>query len=184
MSQPIRSQGGHLVLSSFVEFRSVVSEKLKMWKVNDGWTTDGRTDGRTTDNAWSFGSGALKTKMVTLDSYWMIHCYFSSATSNGIQRNLKGSKTSTSSAKSVFYGPIGKPRLLPWPLIRWKIFDILSGTAERNLSKPAGRKIPTTSNKFVFWGESENQDGRPGLWFTETFSLHFWNSWSELNLPW
>ena len=40
-----------IFLSSFVEFRSAVSEeKSKMWKVND----DGRTtDGRTTDNAWS-----------------------------------------------------------------------------------------------------------------------------------
>ena len=61
MSQPMRGQDGHLVfpigpktqtwkrtlrycfLSSFLEFRSAVSEeKSKMRKVNDGWTDDGQ----------------------------------------------------------------------------------------------------------------------------------------------
>ena len=36
---------------------------------------------------------------------------------NGIQRNLTGSKISTSSTKFVFFGPIGKTRWQPWPLI-------------------------------------------------------------------
>ena len=42
---------------------------------------------------------------------------------NGIQRNLTGSKVSTSSSKIVFFGPIGKSRWTPWPLIGWDIFD-------------------------------------------------------------
>ena len=36
---------------------------------------------------------------------------------NRIQRNLIGSKISTSSTKFVFFGPIGKTRWPPWPLI-------------------------------------------------------------------
>ena len=54
---------------------------------------------------------------------------------NGIQRNLTGSKISTSSAKFVFFWPIRKTRWLPWPLIGWYIFDFSSETAEQNSTK-------------------------------------------------
>ena len=36
---------------------------------------------------------------------------------NGIQRNLSGSKISTSSTELMIFGPIGKTRWPPWPLI-------------------------------------------------------------------
>ena len=58
---------------------------------------------------------------------------------NGIQRNLTGSKISTSSTKFVFFGLIGKTRWPPWPLISWDIFDFSSETAER-ISMKLGRK--------------------------------------------
>ena len=35
----------------------------------------------------------------------------------------------------MFFGPIGKTRWPPWPLIGWDIFDFSSKTAERNLTK-------------------------------------------------
>ena len=54
---------------------------------------------------------------------------------NGIQRNLTGRKISTPSTKFVFFGPIGKTRWPPWPLIGWDIFDFSSETAERNSTK-------------------------------------------------
>ena len=54
---------------------------------------------------------------------------------NGIQRNLTGSKISTPSTKFVFFGPIGKTRWPPWPLIGWDIFDFSSETAQRNSTK-------------------------------------------------
>ena len=54
---------------------------------------------------------------------------------NGIQGNLTGSKIVTSSTKFVFFGPIGKTRWPPWPLIGWDIFDFSSETAERNSTK-------------------------------------------------
>ena len=54
---------------------------------------------------------------------------------NGIQRNLTGSKISTSSTKFVFFGPIGKTRWPPWPLIDWDIFDFSYETVERNSMK-------------------------------------------------
>ena len=45
---------------------------------------------------------------------------------NRIQRNLTGSKISTSSTKFVFFEPIGKTRWPPWPLIGWDIFHFFS----------------------------------------------------------
>ena len=54
---------------------------------------------------------------------------------NRIQWNLTGSKISTSSTKFVFFGPIGKTRWPPWPLIGRDIFDFSSKTAERNSMK-------------------------------------------------
>ena len=54
---------------------------------------------------------------------------------NGIQRNLTGSKISTSSTKFLFLGPIGKTRWPPWPLIGWDIFGFFSETTERNSTK-------------------------------------------------
>ena len=67
---------------------------------------------------------------------------------NGIQRNLIGSKISTSSTKFVCYGPIRKTKLPSWPLIGRDIFDSSSKT-QGNLT---WSKISTSSTKFVFFG--------------------------------
>ena len=90
---------------------------------------------------------------------------------NGIQRNLTGSKISTSSTKFVFFRSIGKTRWPPWPLISRDIFDFSSETAEQN-SRKLDRKqdLNVLYQVCVFRGRSEKQDGRPGLWLAETFS--------------
>ena len=54
---------------------------------------------------------------------------------NVIHRNLTGSRILKSSTKFVFFGPIGKTRWPPWPLIIWDIFDLFSETAEWNSTK-------------------------------------------------
>ena len=57
---------------------------------------------------------------------------------NGIQRNLTGSKITTSSTKFVFFGPIEKKKkqMAARPLIGWDIFEFSSETAELNPTKP------------------------------------------------
>ena len=88
----------------------------------------------------------------------------------GIQRNLTESKPSTSSTKFVFFGPIGKTRWPPWPLIGWDIFDFSSETAGWNSTKLDRKQdLKVLYQVCVFRGRSEKQDGRPGLWLAETF---------------
>ena len=72
---------------------------------------------------------------------------------NRIQRNLTGSKISTSSTKFVLFRQIGKTRWPPWPLIG-KTFSTsplkpMNGI-QRNL---VGSKISRSSTKFVFRGQ-------------------------------
>ena len=89
---------------------------------------------------------------------------------NGIQRNLTGSKISTSSTKFVFLGGSEKQDGCSglWLAETFSTSPLkpLNGII-RNLT---GSKISTPSTKFVFLGGSEKQDGRPGLWLAETFS--------------
>ena len=59
---------------------------------------------------------------------WLAETFLTSPlkTVNGIQRNFTGSKISTPSTKFVFFGPIGKTKWPPWPVIGWHIFDFSS----------------------------------------------------------
>ena len=103
---------------------------------------------------------------------------------NRIQQNLTGSKIWTSSTKFVFFGPIGKTRWPPWPLIGWDIFDFSSETAEQNSTK-----LDRKQNLIVLYqvcllrADRKNKMAALASDWLRHFRL-LWNRWTEFNETW
>ena len=89
----------------------------------------------------------------------------------GIQRNLTGSKISTSSIELVFFRAIGTSKMAALVSDWQGQFSISPlkpvNRIQRNLT---GSKISTSPTKFMVFGSIEKQDDSPGLWFAEEFS--------------
>ena len=104
---------------------------------------------------------------------------------NGIQRNLTGSKISTPSTKFVFFGPIGKTKWPPWPLIGWDIFDFSSETAERNSTKLYRKQdLNALYEVCVFWADRKNKIAALASDWLRHFRLLLWNHWTEFTETW
>ena len=103
---------------------------------------------------------------------------------NGIQRNMRGSKISTSSTKFVFFGPIRKTRWPPWRLIGWDIFDFSSETAERNSAKYDRKQDHNVlCQVWVFRADRKNKMATLDSNWLRHFQL-LWNHWTEFNETW
>ena len=103
----------------------------------------------------------------------------------GIQRNLTGSKISTPSTKFVFFGPIGKTRWLPWPLIGWDIFDFFSETAEGNSTKLDRKQdLNVLYQVCVFRADRKNKMAALASDWLRHFWLLLWNRWREFTETW
>ena len=104
---------------------------------------------------------------------------------NGIQRNLTGSKISTSSTKFVFFVPIGKTRWPPWALIGWDIFDFSSETAERNSTKLDKKQdLNVLYQVCVFRADRKNKMAALASDWMRHFRLLLWNGWMEFKETW
>ena len=100
---------------------------------------------------------------------------------NRIQQNLTGRKISMSSIKFVFFGPIGKTRLPPLPLI----FDFSSVTDEWNLTK-LDRKQDLNFLYQVcdFRADRKNKMVAMASDWLRHFRLLLLNRWTACNETW
>ena len=116
-------------------------------------------------------SGGSK-KLDGCPGLWLAETFSTSSPKlmNGIQRNLTGSKISTSSTKYGFFGPIGKNKMAALASDWLRHFRLLLWNSWREFNKTwqearSQRPLPS----LCFSGRSEKQDGHLGLWLAETF---------------
>ena len=94
---------------------------------------------------------------------------------NGIQRNLTGSKITTFSTKSVFFGLIEKTR---WRPSLW-----LAETFLTSPLKPLN-DINVLYQDYVFRTNRKNKMAAPAHGWLRHFRLLFFNRWTEFNETW
>ena len=118
---------------------------------------------------------------------WLAETFstFSMKSLNRIQRNLTGSKISTSSTKFVFFRPIGKTRWRPWPLIGWDIFDFSSETAEQNSTKLDWKQdLNVLYQVCVIRVDQKNKMAALASDWLRHFRLLLWTHWTEFQETW
>ena len=86
----------------------------------------------------------------------------------------------------MFFGPIGKTILPPWPLIGWDIFDFSSETAERSSTKLDRKQVLNDLYQvfYVFWADRKNKMAALASDWLRHFRLLLWNCWTEFNETW
>ena len=79
--------------------------------------------------SWAEDSSALLWSLIVIHPTIVVNFHhildFSATADQNIQQNFTGSKISVSSTNFMFFGPIRKPKWLPWPLICWDLFCLL-----------------------------------------------------------
>ena len=84
-----------------------------------------------------------------------------------------------------YFGPIGKTRWPPWPLIGWDIFDFSSETAEQNSTKLDSKKdFNVLYQVCVFRADQKNKMAALASDWLRHFWLLLWNRWTEFNKTW
>ena len=83
------------------------------------------------------------------------------------------------------FGPIGKTRWPPWPLIGWDIFDFSSETAEQNSMKSDRKQdLNVLYQGRVFRADRKNKMAALASDWLRHFRLLLWNRWTEFNETW
>ena len=90
-----------------------------------------------------------------------------------------------SSINFVFFGPIGKTRWPPRPLIGWDIFDFSSETDEQNSTKLDRKQdLKALYQVCVFRGDWENKMTALVSGWLRHFRFLLWNRWTQFNETW
>ena len=157
--------------------------RLLLW---NGWTEFNETcqEARSQRPLPSLCFSGRSEKKDGCPGLWLAETFLTSPLKrlNRIQRNLRGSKISTSSTKFVFFGPIGKTRWPPWPLIGWDIFDFSSETAEQNPTKLDRKQdLNVLYQVCVFRADRKNKMAALASDWLRHFRLLLWNGWTEFN---
>ena len=85
----------------------------------------------------------------------------------------------------MFFGPIGKTRWPPLPLIGWDIFDFSSETAEWNSTKLDRKQdLNALYQVCVFRADRKNKVAALASDWLRHFRLLFWNRRTEFNETW
>ena len=85
----------------------------------------------------------------------------------------------------MFFGPIGKTRWPPWPLIGWDIFDFSSETTERNSPKLDRKQdLNALYQVCVFRADRKNKMAALASDWLRHFRLILWNRWTEFKETW
>ena len=114
----------------------------------------------------------LKNKFAAMASDWLRHFQFLSNPWTEFSETWRKQDLNVLYQVFVIFGPIGKLRWSPWPLVGWDIFNFSSETAERNFTKLDRKQdLNILYRVLIFRADRrKNQDGRAGLWLAETFS--------------
>ena len=160
-----------------------LSRRLLLW---NHWTEFNETwqEARTQHSLPSLCFSGRSEKQDGRPDLWLTETFSTSPLKplNRIQRNLTGIKISTSSTKFVFFGPIGKTRWPPWPLIGWDIFDFSSEVAEQNSTKlDRNQDLNVYYQVCVFWADRKNKIAALASDWLRHFRLLLWNHWTEFN---
>ena len=118
---------------------------------------------------------------------WLVETFSTSPLKmlNGNRLNLTGSKISESSTMFVFFGPIGKTRWPPWPLIGWDIFDFSSEIVERQSTKLHRKQnLNVLYQVYVFRADRKHKMSALASDCLRHFRLLLWNRWTEVNETW
>ena len=160
--------------------------RLLLW---NRWTEFNETwqEARSQNPLLSLCFSAQSEKQYGRPGLWLAETFSTSPLKplNGIQRNLIGSKISTSSTKIVFFWPIEKTRWPPWPLISWDIFDFSSETAERNSMKLDRKQdLNILYQVCVFRANWKYKMAALASDWLRHFRLLLWKRWTEFNETW
>ena len=160
--------------------------RLLLW---NGWTEFNETwqEARSPRPLPSLCYSSRSEKQDSRPGLWLAETFSTSPLKplNRMQRNLTGSKISTPSTKFVFFGPIGKTRWPPWPLIGWDIFDFSSETAEQNSTKLDRKQdLNALYQVCVFRSDRKNKMAALASDWLRHFWLFLWDRWTECNETW